>query len=418
MDLKVKYQYTYFIKPFLIEEKKYQKYLLSLIKNNKFKLKIFEKERENNLYSFFIKDIRNYFFPTFEFDREKIRDFENMIDSLKAKKLSELHCNIFEYILEDRIQGKVNEEQGIFFDIDKIEIVCLDTGVCFLVIKTNLENSNKFSELLNFNYKFKDINSEYAKLKEFNNIKIQTDRFNNMSELSNFIDDIIGVKNNSIGLKNVDLYNKRFFVYTYSCIEQDAWNKEEDFINLEGNFLKYSNVLSNDETLDLNLKELNKNIQNIEQFKYSRFGFTKQSASLMTSSIDINNYTKLLFDYENEYLYTLLISLYQRIYLKKLSNSFKDKKDIKNLRKKFAKFTKEILLNEITNSVTGTVFYNKWREVFEIQETYDEIKNKYDVIYKDLKIEKINKDNKIIWFLLLASIFLNIFNLIAMMSLK
>ena len=86
MDIKVKYQYTYFIKPFLIEEKKYQKYLLSLIKNNKFKLKIFEKEREINLYSFFIKDIRNYFFPTFEFDWENIRDFENMIDSLKAKK--------------------------------------------------------------------------------------------------------------------------------------------------------------------------------------------------------------------------------------------------------------------------------------------------------------------------------------------
>ena len=347
MDLKVKYQYTYFIKPFLIEEKKYQKYLLSLIKNKKFKLKIFEKERDNNLYSFFIKNIRNYFFPTFGFDREKIRDFENMIDSLKAKKLSELHCNIFEYKLGDRIQGKVDEEQGIFFDIDKIEIVCLDTGVCFLVIKTNLENSNDFSELLNFNYKFKDINSEYAKLKEFNNIKIQTDRFNNMIELSNFIDYIIGVKNNSIGLKDVDLYNKRFFVYTYSCIEQDAWNKEEDFINIEGNFLKYSNVLSNDETLNLNLKELNKNIQNLEQFKYSRFGFTKQSASLITSSIDINNYTKLLFDYENEYLYTLLISLYQRIYLKKLSNSFKGKKDIKNLRNKFTKYTKEILLNEI-----------------------------------------------------------------------
>ena len=137
MELKVKYQYTYFIKPFLIEEEKYQKYLLSLIKNKKFKLKIFEKERDNNLYSFFIKNIRNYFFPTFEFNREEIRDFENMIDSLKAKKLSELHCNIFEYRLENRIQGKVDEKQGIFFDIDKIEIVCLDTGVCFLVIKTN-----------------------------------------------------------------------------------------------------------------------------------------------------------------------------------------------------------------------------------------------------------------------------------------
>ena len=418
MELKIKYQYTYFIKPFLIEEKKYEKYLLSLIKNKSYRLKIFEKERDLNLYSYFIKNIREYFFPTFEFDKEKIRDFENMIDSLKAKKLSKLHCNIFEYNFDKRIQGKIDEKEGIFFNIDKIEVVCLDTGVCFLIIKTNLENSENFSELLNFNYKFKDINSDFAKLREFNNIKIQTDKFNNMNELSIFIDDIIGVKNNSIGLKDVDLYNKRFFVYTYSCIDQDAWNNEEDFKNIEGDFLKYSNVLSNNNTIDLNLKELDKNIQNIEQFKYSRFGFTKQSSSLITSSIDINNYTKLLFDYENEYLYTLLISLYQRIYLKKLENSFKSKKDISIVRNKFTKFTKEIWLNEITNSLTGTAFYNKWREVFELQEIYGEIKNRYDVIYKDLNIENENILNKIVLIALIVSILLNVFNLIVINNMQ
>lgn len=418
MELKIKYQYTYFIKPFLIEEKKYEKYLLSLIKNKSYKLKIFEKERDLNLYSYFIKNIREYFFPTFEFDKEKIRDFENMIDSLKAKKLSKLHCNIFEYNFDKRIQGKIDEKEGIFFNIDKIEVVCLDTGVCFLIIKTNLENSENFSELLNFNYKFKDINSDFAKLREFNNIKIQTDKFNNMNELSDFIDDIIGVKNNSIGLKDVDLYNKRFFVYTYSCIDQDSWNNEEDFKNIESDFLRYSNVLSNNNTVDLNLKELDKNIQNIEQFKYSRFGFTKQSASLITSSIDINNYTKLLFDYENEYLYTLLISLYQRIYLKKLENSFKSRKDISRVRNKFTKFTKEIWLNEITNSLTGTVFYNKWREVFELQEIYDEIKNRYDVIYKDLNIENENILNKIVLIALIVSILLNVFNLIVINNMQ
>lgn len=412
MELKVKYQYTYFIKPFLIEEKKYEKYLLSLIKNKNCKLKIFEKERDFSIYSYFIKNVREYFFPTFEFDKERIQDFDSMIDSLKAKKLSKLHCNIFEYNFNTRIQGKIDENEGIFFNIDKMEIVCLDTGVCFLVIKTNLENSESFSELLNFNYKFKDINSDFTKLRDFNNIKIQTDKFNNMSELSTFIDNIIGVKNNSLGLKDVDLYNKRFFVYTYSCIDQDVWNTEEDFNNIESSFLRYSNVLSNNDTLDISLKELNKNIQNIEQFKYSRFGFTKQSSSLITSSIDINNYTKLLFDYENEYLYTLLISLYQRIYLKKLENSFKSKKDISNARNKFAKFTKEIWLNEITNSLTGTVFYNKWKEVFELQEIYDEIKNKYDIIYKELNIEKDIKLNKILLLILIVSILLNVFNIL------
>lgn len=418
MELKVKYQYTYFIKPFLINENKYEKYLLTLLNNKNCKLKIFEKEREFNLYSYFIKNTREYFFPTFAFNREKINNLERLDNKTKAIVLSKLHCNVFEYNFDTKIQGKVSDNEGIFFNINKMEIICLDTGVCFLAIKTDVDNSEKFSDLLNYNYRFKDINSDFTKLRDFTNIKIQTDKFSNMTELSNFINSVIGVNNNSIGLKDVDLYNKRFFVYTYSCIDQDNWNTEEDFRNIQSDFLRYSNVLSSNDTLDFNIDEFDRNIGIIEQFKYSRFGFTKQSASLMTSSIDINNYTKLLFDYENEYFYTLIISLYQRIYLKKLENEFRSRKDINSIRRKFTKFTKELWLEEITNSVTGTIFYNKWKEVFELQEIYDEIKNKYDVIYKELNIEKSRSTNKIILIALIISLLLNILNFITFIRLK
>lgn len=416
MELKVKYQYTYFIKPFLINENKYEKYLLTLLNNKSCKLKVFEKERDFNLYSYFIKNTREYFFPTFAFNREKINNLERLDNKTRAIVLSRLHCNIFEYNFDTKIQGKVSDNEGIFFNINKMEIICFDTGVCFLAIKTDVDNSEKFSDLLNFNYRFKDINSDFTKLRDFTNIKIQTDKFSNMTELSNFINSVIGVNNNSIGLKDVDLYNKRFFVYTYSCIDQDNWNTEEDFGNIQSDFLRYSNVLSSNNTLDFNIDEFDRNIGIIEQFKYSRFGFTKQSASLMTSSIDINNYTKLLFDYENEYFYTLIISLYQRIYLKKLENEFRSKKDINSIRRKFTKFTKELWLEEITNSVTGTIFYNKWKEVFELQEIYDEIKNKYDVIYKELNIEKSRRTNKIILIALIVSLLLNVINLITLIN--
>lgn len=418
MELKVKYQYTYFIKPFLINENKYEKYLLTLLNNKNCKLKVFEKERDFNLYSYFIKNTREYFFPTFAFNREKINNLERLDNKTKAIVLSKLHCNIFEYNFDTKIQGKVSDSEGIFFNINKMEIICFDTGVCFLSIKTDVDNSEKFSDLLNYNYRFKDINSDFTKLRDFTNIKIQTDKFSNMTELSNFINSVIGVNNNSIGLKDVDLYNKRFFVYTYSCIDQDNWNTEEDFRNIQSDFLRYSNVLSSNDTLDFNIDEFDRNIGIIEQFKYSRFGFTKQSASLMTSSIDINNYTKLLFDYENEYFYTLIISLYQRIYLKKLENEFRTRKDINSIRRKFTKFTKELWLEEITNSVTGTIFYNKWKEVFELQEIYDEIKNKYDVIYKELNIEKSRSTNKIILIALIISLLLNILNFITFIRLK
>lgn len=412
MELKVKYQYTYFIKPFIIEKSKYDKYLLDLLNNKNCKLKIFEKEKDLDVYSYFLPNIREYFFPTFLFNRKKISELERNKNDVNAFILSKLHCNIFEYKLNKKVQGKVEQEDGIFFNIDKIEIMCLDTGICFLIIKTNVENSDKFSDILNFNYKFKDINTDYKQLKDYNNIKVQTDTFGNMDELSKFIDNIIGVSNNK--LKDIDLYNKRFFVYTYTCIDQDNWNNEEDFKNIENDFIKYTNVLSNNSTLEFNSKELQNSIQTIKPFKYAKFGFAKQSASLMTSSADINNYTKILFDYENKYLYTLLICLYQRIYLKKLENDFQEKDSIE----KFSKFTKEIWTHEITNSLTGTMFFNKWKEVFELRNIYSQIKSKYDLIYKELKVDNNAKINKVISIALIISLVLNAINFVALIRFK
>lgn len=417
MELKIKYQYTYFIKPFFIDKDKYEKYIFSLLNNPNCKLKIFEKERDLNLYSYFIENVRNYFFPTFNLDNKKIRELKESQNQEKANILSKLHCNIFEYKLKEKPQGKINDCDGIFFNIDKIEIICLDSGICFLILKTNIENSTQFSDLLNFNYKFKDINSSYTMLKEYNDIKIQTDAFGNMTELSTFIDNIIGVNTENEDLQSMDLYNKRFFVYTYSCIDQENWNSEEDFKNIENDFIKYTNVLSNNNTLNFNTEDFKKNYESVKEFKYARFGFTKQSASLITSSIDINNYTKILFDYENEYLYTLIITLYQRVYLKKLENDLKSESDLNNASKVFYKFTKELWYSEITNSVTGTMYYNKWKEIFELRDIYNQIKNKYEIMYKELNIDNSSKINKVVAIALIISLLLNVINFIIVQKL-
>lgn len=416
MELKLKYQYTYFIKPFLIKENKYEKYLLSRLENKKYSLKIFEKERDFNLYSYFLPETREYFFPSFSFSKDKIIKLDKMEDKFKANILSKLPCNVFEYNLDKRIQGKINENEGIFFNIDKIELICFDTGICFLIIKTDIENSDKFSDLLDFNYKFKDINSDLAKLKEFTNIKIQTDRFSNMSELSDFVNNIIGINNKTLELQKKDLLGSDFFVYTYSCIDQEEWHAEEDFKNLKDVFLKYSKVLTSNNEIDLNENEFNKMGKDIEEYKYSKFGFTKYSGSLMTSNIDINNYTKLLFEFENEYLYTLIISLYQRIYLKRLEEGFNKKNDISSIRRKISYFAKNIWINDITNSDCGTIFYNKWKDIFELEKIYEEIRNKYDIFYKASKVEKNARINKIISVALGISILLNIVNLIALIK--
>ncbi len=413
MELKVKYQYTYFIKPFLIKENKYKKYLLSLLKNDKFNLKFFEKERDLNIYSYFLPEVRDYIFSTFHYDKQKIKEFEGLNNVLKSNILADLPCNVFEYKLNKKAQGKINDNEGIFFNITNIEVVCFDSGICFLLIKTDLENNQKFSSLLDFNYKFKDINSEFSKLKEYNNIKIQTDTFSNMKDLPQFIQEIIGVNSKFAELKDIDMYNRRFFVYTYACIEQDNW---ENFSDIENDFIKFTNVLPNSNTIAFNGDKLDRMVETSEQFKNARFGFTKQSATFLASSIDTNNYTKLLFEYDNDYLYTLIFSLYQRIYLKKMEIDLKSKKNIDNIRKRFTKFTKEIWGKELTNSVTGTAFYGKWKNIFELEGIYNNIKNKYDVIYKDSSVEKENKVNKLILIALIISLILNIINLVVLIK--
>ncbi len=254
----------------------------------------------------------NYIITDPKVGEQKIKDFEDLDDLLKSNILADLHCNVFEYKLNKKVQGKINENEGIFFNITNIEIICFDSGICFLLIKTDLENNQNFSSLLDFNYKFKDINSEFSKLKEYNNIKIQTDAFSNMKDLSQFIQEVIGVNSKFSELKDIDMYNNRFFVYTYACVEQDNW---ENFDNIENDFIKFTNVLPNSNTIAFNGGKLDKIVETVEQFKNARFGFTKQSATFLASSIDTNNYTKLLFEYDNNYLYTLIFSLYQTFYV-------------------------------------------------------------------------------------------------------
>ena len=53
MEQKIKYQYTNFIYPYIIEENKYHNYIQKLLRNKKCHLRFFEKEKDFNLYILF-----------------------------------------------------------------------------------------------------------------------------------------------------------------------------------------------------------------------------------------------------------------------------------------------------------------------------------------------------------------------------
>lgn len=409
MELKTKYQYTYFIYPYVINENKYDKYLLKLLNNKNIKVRFFEKEKDLDIYSYFLPTIRKFMFQDFDFNKDKIRKFEEFNKETQALILSKNSCTMFEYNLGQDLQGKAGEEEGIFFKIQKMELVCFNTGICFLVIKTNIEDSTEFSDVLNFNYKFRDIYSEFKELKEYENIRLQTATFSDVKKLNDIIKYITG---NATNAKELDINTNRFLTYAYTCIDQMDWNETKQFKNIEFEFFKYANIFPSSYKSNFDKKHM----EILSKWKFIQTGFTKEGMALLTSSIDIHNYTVLPHVYENQYLYTYILVQYQKIYLKKLENECKEKSLASEAREKFIKFTKELWIQEITNDDIGTNIYRKTRHVCEIEKIYNNIKNKFDIAYKELNIEKDSKINKIILIALGISLLLNIINFITLIK--
>lgn len=407
MELKTKYQYTYFVYPYLVKESKYIKYLLKLLKDKRLKLKIFQREKDFDVYKYFLPRVRDYMFHSFSFNKSKIKMLNQMNTDTVAALLAKQPCTIFEYHIENDIQGKAGYKEGIFFRIQKIEVICFNTGICFLCIKTNIEDSEEFSDILNFNYKFRDINQEFNNLNNYDNIRVQTDTFTDIKKITEFIGEITGHNVEAIKL---DLDTERFLTYSYACIDQEAWNSTTGFENIENSFSKYINVLPNDNSINFE-----KNTAKvISKWKYAKVGITKLGISLLASTADINNYTVLPQKYETQYLYTYIFALYKKIFLKKIASEISLTNEINKRRREFIEFTKKVWIQEISADSMGTLFYQNLKEELELDELYYKVKNKYDILYKELNIEKDRNVNKFIVVALVVSLMFNIFNFIAL----
>ncbi|MBQ2835713.1 MAG: hypothetical protein IJE68_02615 [Clostridia bacterium] len=405
MELKTKYQYTYFIYPFVIKESKYTKYLLKLLKDENCKLRIFRKDKDLDLYSYFSHRARNYMFSSFNLSKTKLAKLEELPLDTKAAILAKNPCTIFEYTIKKDIQGKTAERNGIFFKIPKIEIICFNTGICFLCIKTNIEESDKFSDLLNFNYKFRDINQEFANLNNYDNIRVQTDYFDDVKSFKEFIEDLTGPTAESIKL---EIDTERFFTYSYVCIDQENWNNTNEFDKIRNSYIKYLNILPSDNSVNFSKDEM----KVISKWNYAKLGMTKQGVTLFSSSCDMNNFTVFPQEFQQQYLYTYILALYTKIYLKKINLEFKQGIQLKKTRKEFIKFTETLWINEVTLQDTGSLFNQYLKDVLELKNMYFDTKNKYDILYKEMNIEKSAKNNAFIVLLLLAAVAMNIINIL------
>lgn len=405
MELKTNYQYTYSIYPFLIKESKYKDYIRKMIKDKKYKLKTFEKEKDFKMYKYFLPKVRELLFSSFSFGNAKNKQLDELPIDTRVAILSKYPCNIFEYDLEQDIQAKVNDKEGIYFSVRKVEVICFSTGICFLCIKTNLADESEFSDVLNFNYKFKDINFDKTNLQGYDKIKIQTDSFSNAETVRDFIENITGT-NNEIEKLNID--TKRFLTYSYVCVDQSAWNNTNSFDSIQQQFMKYANNLPADNSVNFDEESM----KTFSNWKYAKIALTKSSVSLFSSTYDMNNYTVLPYEYENQYFYTYIFNLYKKIYLEKMAYEYKETKDIRKIRDKLTEFTKQVWIQEVTEDSTGSKLNDELKENLQLDELYKEVKNKYDILYKNLNIKKSVKVNFIVLVILMMSLMLNIYNFV------
>ena len=150
----------------------------------------------------------------------------------------------------------------------------------------------------------------------------------------------------------------------------------------------------------------------ISAWKYAKIGLTKQGVTLFASATEMNNFTIFPEDFETKYFYTYILNLYKKIYLSKLNVEFGNVKNIKNTRKKFIDFTKKIWIQEITLDEAGTIINRKLNEVLELETLYSYTKNKYDVLYKDMNIERNANVVIVLACTLLVAVALNIINFV------
>ena len=406
MEIKTKYQYTYFIYPYVIKEEKYEKYINMLLHNSNFSLKLFDKDKDEEVYSYFLPKVRNYMFGSFDYNKSKITKLNEFDNNMKSMLLSKSPCVMFEYKLEKDIQGKTGIKEGIFFNIRNVEIICFNSGICFLLIKTTLDEVAKLSDICNFNYKFRDIYSSKNKLNDYENIKIQTDTLNDIKSISTLIRYITG---NGSYTQNINIDSERFITYSYACVGQEYWDNKTKEELLEKEFSKFAVVEPSNSTLD-SARVLTP--QSLKISNQTMYATTSVSTVLLTSDINTENYTKLPHQYENQFLYNFLYELYKKLYLKLISEEFSNSNNFEKTKQYFLNFTKKIWIEETTNNEIGIELSESWENALRIKKLYSEVKRKYDVLYKSKNIEKTAKSNKWIAIILVILVIVNIINCI------
>lgn len=380
MRLPIKYHYSYFILPFIINQNNYNEYLKNIINKGCFKKINFSKKNNANLYITFSKNLTSNLLSG---NSNSKHNSKNLLESIKNNNL-----NVFEYNNPASLVGALDfekDENTIYFDLQNIKLYIFKNGVCFLVLKTNITSQN-FEDVLDFNYRFKEVISNLNNLNKFQTIKLSDSKHDSLTSFKDFIESLIDVDLNKIS----DYTNmENFYTFSYTCLENSVWNEKTDENILTNIIQKYMKVYSSSYNADVAL--VGADIKS--EYEYRKIGLTKVSSNLLCSGIDPYNFGYLPVEYETTYLFAYILALFYKISLnffdKRLFNlKDKDKASFKKIVQDLNNFNKNFWSVDITNSQRMTVYFNGLIKILNLNNLYLSIITKINLIYKENKIEE------------------------------
>lgn len=413
MGLNAKYQYTHFIYPFVVDNEKYSEFLESILKQEKdWHMKVHEQKSDEKLYNFFLPYMKRFLFPTLFWGKEELKEFKNLNHKKQASAISRLTCTTFEYNLSSIKTGSVdvNTTEAIHFDISKINLICFEPGICFLDIKTEVEDVNElieFNKILDFNHYFRNLTPRaITNIKSKSSIKAKNiDKIENIAIFINSI--ISGFETEDLG----KIYYDKMFTYSYVCINDWKENLDE----MKNDFYKFQYVIDSNDSAIFNqdLDKLEKNTYS--RWKYSLFGFSRESGVVLVSDKEKYDITVLPYNFENTYLYMLFIAFYQRISLINFSQDLMkdDKTMAKKMKNRLTKFTHLSWFSQITNSEHGMDIWKRWQVAFELPELYDEVHREFSEYYETIVKNGQDRINSLLIVLYIISILFTGFQLLS-----
>ena len=416
MSLNVKYQYTHFIYPFTIQSGKYDDFLTSILKGkNIWEMKIHEEKDDEESYNFFLPYMKKFLFPTLMWNQNYIKEFKSYTIQKKVRLLKKSTCITFNLnmnLLKKGTNFKKSFGQ-IEFDLLEIKLICFESGICFIDIKTELEDIGdiNFDRVLDFNESFRDIMN-----KQITNLKAKD--IDNVNDIAIFIKSVISkYESKDLSRKCYD----KLFTYSYVCLTKESWSKKSEYDKIKNDFYKLQYGLDSKTSAIFNFDNENLNNNSYSRWQFSEFGFSKESGVVLTSEVEKYNITKMPYNYEKKYLYMLLLAFYQRISLINFSQDLmqNSKHTIKPLKKKLNEFTHCSWFSQITNSENGMDIWKKWQTAFELKDLYNEVHREYSEYYEYVSTIGQEKINVLLIFLYTMSVIFAGFSiLVPMLEIK